>query len=368
MATESKDRPQGTGRARFVATATLLTFACGLGYAGLEGYRAATDSFVAPAILSPESDLVLQTKARVAELEVERARILAEADTIDADLTASERAIARLRELEQTIDRALGWTKDSNARQAFNASTELRTLNEQHRMLVAMAERQATISASADVDLSANIISRTDRARESVALDQVNLALLENERARLASQATLNQAHVAQTTLDAKGHSMMPEQIAREEQLVHVELEIARLESEQRAKRTEKKVVLAKLAKMDELSAQLRGRPLFRATESRLEVAFVPYTQMDGVAAGATVYDCIWGVLHCRSVGRITEVVLGEVILPDPWGSPARGQYAVLDLTEHASAQSKVLRVRAGRGAAPSPSSPEPSPVTISAR
>ena len=66
-----------------------------------------------------------------------------------------------------------------------------------------------------------------------------------------------------------------------------------------------------------------------------------------------------------KSVGKIAELVPGEVVLPDPWGNLARGQYAVLDLREHESAKSKVLRVR-GPGLPTRPT--EEPPPTVSVR
>ena len=52
------------------------------------------------------------------------------------------------------------------------------------------------------------------------------------------------------------------------------------------------------------------------------------------------------GIFLCKPVGRVGEIVSGEVILPDPWGNQARGQYAVLDLLDHDAARAKTLRVR----------------------
>jgi hypothetical protein len=49
----------------------------------------------------------------------------------------------------------------------------------------------------------------------------------------------------------------------------------------------------------------------------------------------------------CKQVGVVAEVVPGEVVLPDPWGNMARGQYAVLNLSDGLAARAKMLRVRA---------------------
>jgi hypothetical protein len=75
----------------------------------------------------------------------------------------------------------------------------------------------------------------------------------------------------------------------------------------------------------------------------------------------------VWGVFACKPVGTITEIVPGEVILPDPWGNPARGQYAVLDLSNHDAAKSKVLRVRRG-ASEPIPAAEPSAPQTVSVR
>ena len=229
-----------------------------------------------------------------------------------------------------------------------------------------MAEKQERIAHEASSNLGASLISKTDLTREELSLNQVQLAMLDNESARAQGEASIRDLSLAQRSLARRtGTPLMPEALGREDQMVRIELEIQRLESEQRTRRVQRKLVLDKLAKMDELDGQLRARPLFRATERSMDVAFVPYTQSGGVVRGSDVYDCVWGIFRCRSVGKIAELVPGEVVLPDPWGNPARGQYAVLDLREHEAAKSKVLRVR-GAGL-PARTTDEPLP-TVSVR
>jgi hypothetical protein len=77
----------------------------------------------------------------------------------------------------------------------------------------------------------------------------------------------------------------------------------------------------------------------------------VPYTQIEGVRTGAPVFHCaVWGVFACRHVGKVDQLLPGEVAMQDPWGTPMRGQYALLDLFQPDAAQSKVLRVREPAG------------------
>lgn len=336
----------GGFKTRIFAFATLVTLVSGIGYVGREAYRAFTDSFVAPIILSPDNDMVVQNKVKMSELYVERARTEAEIEGVEGDLAACDKAIARLDDLQRTIESALAWTKKVNAGQAFASAADLAALSRQKSVIAGMLEKQDDFSAAARANMEAGFISHTDYAKEVQTQNQLQIALIENERAHLQTEMQMKQIMLGQKALAGGGTAPMPEMVFREDQLVRVELELIKLESEKRTKIAERRLVKGKLAKIDELSAQLKSRPFFRAVEKSMDVAFVPYTQIDGMHEGARVYDCVWALFNCKHVGSVAEIVPGEVILPDPWGTQTRGQYAVLELREHESAKSKTLRVR----------------------
>jgi hypothetical protein len=343
-----KEKPVRSGvGTRLLALVALTVFGGGVAYAVREVYRAATDSFIAPIILSPDNDMVLANKVKMSELYIERARTIGDADAIDGELAAGEKAVARLRELKAAADTALAWTIDINARQGSAGAVDLGTLARQRQVLSEMFAKEQQLARESHANLQAGLISKTDYAKELQSLDQVQMALLENERTRVQSELLAQQVSLARRSLSSQGGvPAMPEVILRQDQMVRIELDLLKLETEMSAKRADKRLVANKLAKIDELEAQLNARPIFRAIEKSMDIAFVPYTQISGVEPDARVYCCVWGLFHCRDVGRVAEVVPGEVILPDPWGTQARGQYAVLDLRDHDSAMSRTLRVR----------------------
>jgi hypothetical protein len=326
-------------------------------YGAFTVYQVMRDSFVAPTILSPDSDLVLASKLKMRELELERTRSLAEREGLDSELHADEEALARLEDLHTSAQGALDWTAQITSQKAWASAAELKALADQRRVMVAMLEQQRAHTEKARSDRDAGIVSRTDFEKEEQAQRQLELGLLENERAALQSQSALKESALAQQSLAKRG-PVMPELITRQEQLIRLELEVSRLESERRSKQALKRAVDDRIAKIDEYAAQLRGRPMFRAIERSVDVAFVPYTQLPGVVAGASVYSCVWGLFLCKPVGTVTEVVPGEVVLPDPWGNQARGQYAVLELSDRDAAKSKTLRVRSVPPASTSPAGP----------
>ena len=52
-----------------------------------------------------------------------------------------------------------------------------------------------------------------------------------------------------------------------------------------------------------------------------------------------------WPTTTRGAIGRVAEVLPGEVVAQDPWSDVARGQYAILDLSDKDAAHEKVLRV-----------------------
>lgn len=311
MSTEPSSATESSLRTRAFSLATLIAFVSGVAFVGHEAYRAFTDAFIAPLVLSPENELVLQNKLRATELYAERAKADLTRTSLALEVEASEQAARRLQEMLARIDP-----------DASTGSEEARALKEERNVLRQMAEQQRGLVEEARANLAAGLVTKTDLARETQMLSQIRVALFENDRALLQSETS------------------------RSEQATRIELELLKLRTEVRGKRAEVSLLEEKLAKIDELEAQLRARPLFQAMTRSLEVAFVPYTQLEGFAVGGAVYECVWGLVFCEPVGRVTGLLPGEVAFTDPWGNPARGQYAVLSLEDPTAAHSKSLRVR----------------------
>ncbi|WP_437747564.1 hypothetical protein WMF39_22690 [Sorangium sp. So ce1504] len=340
---------------RILAFITLCGVVGGIGSIGHAVYQAARDSVIAPLILSPDNDIVLANKLKMNELHVERTRAVAELESCSEDLLAAETAIERLEQLRPTVASGRDWITKLNSRQAQMVEGEIKALQNQKRFLAAMIEKQTALTGKAKADMEAGIISRTDYAKEMQTLNQMNLALFGNERERIQSDGLMYEKLLVQKALSGHdGAPATPEAILRDEQLARIEMELLRLESEKRAKQAYERALTERVANIDQIAADLRNRPTFRATEQSLDVAFVPYTQIEGVERGAKIYSCVWGLFFCEAVGTVAEIVPGEVTLPDPWGHQARGQYAVLNLRDRDSAKAKSLRVRlegnVGRG------------------
>ena len=83
-----------------------------------------------------------------------------------------------------------------------------------------------------------------------------------------------------------------------------------------------------------------------RASEQSLDLAFVPYSQLEKVKPGRQVIACDLGVFRCRTVGAVSEMLPGEVVAEGIGRELNRGVYAVLKLRDAEAVKEKLLRVR----------------------
>jgi len=351
--TANKEPKRSSAATRLFSLGALCGALAATAWVGSTVYHVATDGFVAPIILSPDSDMVIQSKLSMGQLLAEKHRITATQEGIEAEIEAGEKAITQLKALHEASSRALEFTTVLTQQQVSAGNQYRSALIGQRAMFEKMIGDEEAFTARMKKDLEAGLVSKTDFARQVQSLNQVRLASLENERARIVSDAQIGQARLTQQALRQAGNKAgisTPEMLMQQDQLVRVTCELLRLEAEHRAKTAERRHIEEEIVKIDQLLAQLNARPIFRAIEAKTNVAFVPYTQIEGVKAGVGVYDCIWGVFACKKVGTVAELLPGEAIVQDPWGSPARGQYAIMDLADPRAAMSKTLRVRPASG------------------
>lgn len=333
---------------RVVSVLTLAVVLAGVYKLSIAGYYIATDSFVAPIILSPDSDAVLPSKLNLVRIMAERAALVGRIDQAEASLVAANQGTSKLMELKTTLADALGFTQSVTSHMVSAGSHDLAALAAQKRLIEQRVLEQEKRMGDLDRQLELGLLRRSDVQRERDILNELKLSSIQNDRERVATSAQLHSSSLAQRAMGSADRKLStPEMVQQREQLIRLDIDLLKLQAEIVGKSAELRTAREELAKLDSLLQQVKERPVFRAIESRQNVAFVPYTQLPGIELGASVVSCaVWGMLDCRSVGRVTHLLPGEVAAQDPWGAPSRGQYALLQLEDPSAAKAKVLRVR----------------------
>jgi len=105
----------------------------------------------------------------------------------------------------------------------------------------------------------------------------------------------------------------------------------------------QRKTLQSALDRQDAIIAGLQSSPYLRALADGAQVAFVPYANLSNVSKGTTLYACSLGMFWCHDVGKVVEVLPGEVTFKHPHKDQMlRGQMVELKL-DNGAAQEDVL-------------------------
>ncbi|HJL14743.1 MAG TPA: hypothetical protein RMH99_03750 [Sandaracinaceae bacterium LLY-WYZ-13_1] len=351
MSSATAGLPRTTGVARVVSLIVLVSLIGGAGWLFVAGTQLFVDSWVAPIHLSPHNDRVLQLNVQVTRQRGEIEHLEAEVTRLDEQIAAIDVAVRRFEGIRSNTAHLYEWGARTEGESESAASRGLATLNRQRRRLERVRRRERALLERARANHEAGLLTRTDLEEAEQRMDQAELSLAQNERARIELHAE-QRAHAAhadsfRSALAGEPGAPSAEVVTRREQMIRLEIEAARLRAERRGLVRLRETARRNLAHLGAVVDELRARPVYRAMHEPIDLAFVPYEQLEGVDAGATVVACVWGIFGCREVGRITEIVPGEVVTQDPWGELARGRYAVLELDAPEAVRERILRVRA---------------------
>ena len=310
-----------------------------VGYIATSAFYFVSDSWIQPMKVSRTDERVLALESQLVEQQNVRDRIVADlahadryidvqqtyqaefAKAIRADLTGREKALDRTRELARQYQGARAKIQRSN--KAYASASQKR-----------MAQEYA-----------AGLIDRSDMLSGKFQLAQItssNLSLAERQ-AEYEERATELEAEAQ--ALDAilsenGGDSALSYDVLKIKQ----EYELSRLET---TKAIEGRVALqAALERQDAVIEGLRRSPWLRALAEGANVAFVPYENLDNVSVGVGVYGCALEMLWCDRVGKVLEVMPGEVTFKHPHREKIlRGQMVVIELSDGSAAEDDVLFV-----------------------
>ncbi len=312
--------------------------------------RVFTDSWIAPIALSPESDAVLSMNLELTRQRAEIERAQAEMARIDAEIEAVDGGLTRLRALRDQSAAMFAYSAEASGAEEGASARTLEDLREASVILDRLITRQEAETERARTQLAAGLIERRQLEAQEQTLDSLRLQRVANSGATEEAEHRRRRAHTSagefRSTIGGDVPARMPEIVARNEADARLEVEVLRLEGERRGLVALHDVAEHSVDNLQAVMDQIELRPVYLATRHPMDVAFVPYQQLDGVHAGSNILRCQAGIFFCHEVGHVRSVLPGEVVTQDPWGELARGRYAVLDLDEAEAVQERILRVR----------------------
>lgn len=305
-------------------------------YLAMSGFFLFSAGWAVPSILTPNNDKVVQAEMAWLSQRRELEQLEGQRVGLQLDLAVAQNAGAIWKEFGGAYRVALGGeTKRSKAKLAAVEG------------IVQVLETSAGDGATGtlnmetlDRQLANGLIDIEEHAKAKAALRQRTLEAAERREQALAlSERAQNLRGMIDT-----GSGTDVEALMRRRPLLESNLETANQGAREAALSARLATLDSLIASYRETTDRMQQNPYVRAADGEVQVAFVPYTNLENAAAGTPVWDCLLSFVLCRQVGSVTGVVGGEVLGSHPiTGRDLRGRMVELRLDDLKVAESRSL-------------------------
>jgi len=303
-----------------------------VGYIANTMFFYVSDSWVVPMAVSATDEKVVGLQAQLAEQQNTR-------DRIADEYNQAERAIASQQVFQGEFVKAIKSDLDGRKlalgriRNLANAASSTRAAIRNQNSAYASSSRKKMAQ-----EYAAGLIDRNTMLSGKFQMAQIsssNLSLAE----RQADFETRASELEAQTrSLDAILANVAGDDTALSYEVLRIkqEFEASRLDL---AKAIEARNTLKmSLERQDKIVTSLKQSSYLRAVNDKASVAFVPYSNLSNIEKGTSLYACRAGMVWCRNVGEVLDILPGEVQFKHPQRDKMlRGQMVELKLDEEAA-------------------------------
>jgi hypothetical protein len=300
-------------------------------YLAVQGFFVVGHSWLAPTILSPTDERILTLNAKHMQQRVERDRLAAERRELEGKLAEAERVIATQRIFQERFAEAVRDERKARGRELQRLALLKGAYQTAEEEIVASNRAFSGLArVRADAMKDASLLTREGYLTQNYQLAQIasaNLGFNESQstlttRMEALSREVDSLALVAAATGGAGGRGgpvrLTTGVLMLEQERLKSELEVARAEQVRDATLASLASLDDAIKKYDTLLGAIEGSPYLRAIARNVTVAFVPYENLANAPEGTPLYGCSLGLLWCRQVGAVRDVLEGEVVLKHP--------------------------------------------------
>lgn len=305
------------------------------GFVVVMGYYVFSNNWVAPLIISPSNDLILQMTGQLVTSEQMLTALTLDHNRLDASLDTMKQQRRELRDLNRQLDEAIAQQRRSDS---VNGP-ELATLNQQKRKDIVDTEKVFDdvnrVKREIDRDLEVGLITKGDAAQQRTAIAQFNNSYTDSK----VGEVMMRDSVLQKTSQAVDLVQVLAKKADLAAEITQLDINITIGEQQKQTDQTQ-------IDGLQKAISTAKQSPYYKVSQSNmiLNYAFVPYENRDSAKVGAPVFDCYVYIVGCRQVGTVTEVNSDEQKAVHPiWKSDVRGFLIRVELTTADAAKSKTL-------------------------
>jgi len=337
---------------RLMSVAILSAILLGLAsYLALTIFYFFSQGWIEPRIISPTDAQVLQLNGELAQGTLVREQLVAQRIDLLVKLRDAARKVTDSNQFQNEVKQTAKQLVSDNLKKLATVQEVDRSFkSEAPQILESDKSFAAAALDEAEKLYKANLISEEEWLNRKAQIAQLGVSALSLKRstAELDGEKNFLQREIdSYSTLAAdrpSKYGLNSDVLQAKRQLDNSLLDEANAKDLADALYQELSMTEDAIARQDRLLLNIQNFPSLKAAEQKLTVAFVPYSNIAGTNPGTPIYGCSLGILFCRQVGQVDEVLNGEVVDKHPFfNKELRGLLVRVDFKDPKWDRTQVL-------------------------
>lgn len=330
---------------RYTAISFLLgIFVIAFCYAFLVAFFVGSTSWVAPLVLSPSQERVLAFQPQIVTLQGNLNKQKIELEAAKKTVEAIESQISEIGTLSERINGAIGSESQQleKTSRAINSAlvAKRKNLKETEK---SVAEARELLKQT-EAELAAKLITSDQAAQRRIALQSAINAATDARMQVIQLEQQAEQLKQGSSTLSGGSTSIAA--ISSIKQTVDIRSLLAQLKIQLETARSSVIALESSIGENERVLEVAKKSPYHRALTETVNVAFVPYENINSVKIGLKVYDCYLKVILCYQVGTVVQIYDAEEYARHPlFKTDMRGRLVELNLATRDAGESQILFV-----------------------
>ena len=341
---------------RIISVGVLFFILIGLAsYLSLTIFYFFNTNWIAPRIISPTDEHVLQTSNQLSQGILLREKLSAEKTELLVKLRAAKREMKTHRDFTHQWRQSAALTVQDNLNK-FGQVNGVAGTYQSETPKILDSDKAFSSSALSEIEnlYKSHLISEAEYISRKAGLAQVNTSALALQRdsVELDKERNLLRRDIEsyRQVLEAKPKAeegLSYDVLKAKKDLEESTLQIAKAQDLSEALVQEVDAMDNAITRQDRVLHAIRNSPYLKAAEDKLTVAFVPYSNAAQTKPGSAVYACSLLILVCKQVGQVADAQEGEITDRHPfYHKDLRGILVRLELTDPKWTHSPVLFVK----------------------
>lgn len=304
-----------------------------LSYMTIVGFYAINSSWVAPVIVSPTNDKILELTGKITTSEQVLASVTVDRDRQTNSLDDMRRSRSELRRLDGQFVSAIRLQNKSNSLDG----PELLILNSEKHInnqnTAALTSQLDLIDHTVNSNLTAGLITKIDASTIKTTIARTKSDAIDGKIAEVLLRDSIRQ----KTSEDLATVSSLSKEVELKTEIVQLDILIKTGEAQLKSD-------IDQISNLQKALALAKSSPYYLATASKVQFAFVPYDNQTNAISGAPIFNCYLNAIVCRQVGTVGQVFKDEEVGTHPiFRTEIRGFMIQLNLRVNEAAKSKTL-------------------------